>query len=112
MWSEAERSRNPSPVLPAPEPRTPWTWRPAGPRLGCHAVDSRQPTALRDPAGYLPGKGAVRKGILMGARVSKRQGCTLEGDGPPSPVESTETTAVAAAAMATVGPLPMGLRLL
>ena len=83
---------------------------PAGPHLGCHAVDSRQPTARRDRAGSLPGKAAVRKGILMGARVSKWQGCTLEGDGPPSPSGSTETTAVAAAAMATVGPLPVGLR--
>ena len=68
--------------------------------------------AWRDGAGYLPGKGAVRKGILMGARVSKWQGCTLEGAGPPSPSGSTESTAVAAAATATVGPLPRGLRLL
>lgn len=46
----------------------------------------------------------------MGANVRKWQGCTLEGDRPPSPTGSTETTAAAATAMA--GLLTTGLRLL
>lgn len=48
----------------------------------------------------------------MGASVRKWQGCTLEGDGPPRLSASTETMAAAAAAMAMVGLLPTGLRLL
>lgn len=47
----------------------------------------------------------------MGANVRKWQGCTLEGDGPPSPSGSTDTMA-AAAVMAMLGPLPTGFRLL
>lgn len=72
----------------------------------------KQPEALRDQAVYLPEKGVVRRGILMGARVRKWQGCTLEGDGPPSPSGSTETMVAVAVVMAKVGPLPTGLRLL
>lgn len=46
----------------------------------------------------------------MGANVRRWQGCTLGGDGPPSPSGSTDTTA--AAVMAMAGLLPTGLRLL
>jgi len=56
-------------------------------------------------------KGAVLRGIVMGAKVRKWQGCTLEGDGPPSPSGSTDTMA-AAAVMAIPGLLPTGFRLL
>lgn len=68
--------------------------------------------ALRDSALCLPEKGVVLRGILMGANVRKWQGCTLDGDGTPSPSGSMETMAVAAAAMAMVGLLLTGLRLL
>lgn len=47
----------------------------------------------------------------MGAKVRKWQGCTLEGDGPPSPSGSTDTMA-AVAVMAMPGALPTGFRLL
>lgn len=67
-------------------------------------------------AGFLPEKGAVRRGILMGVNVRKWQGCTMEGDRPRSSSGSTETMAAAAAAaaavMVMVGPLLIGLRLL
>lgn len=72
------------------------SWRKA---LGAHAL-------------CLPGKEVVRRGNLMGANVRKWQGCTLEGDGPPSRSGSTETTVAAAAAMAKAGLPLMGLRLL
>lgn len=65
---------------------------------------------------FLPEKGAVRRGILMGVNVRKWQGCTMEGDRPRSSSGSTETMAAAAAAaaavMVMVGPLLIGLRLL
>lgn len=71
-----------------------------------------RPEALTAWALCLPEKDAFRRGILMGASVRKWQGCTLEGDGPPRLSASTETMAAAAAAMAMVGLLPTGLRLL
>lgn len=74
-----------------------------------------------DSALFLPEKGAVRRGILMGVNVRKWQGCTMEGDRPRSSSGSTETMAAAAVAVAAVaaaavmvmvGPLLIGLRLL
>lgn len=110
MWSADEHTQE---LLPsAPLTRTQETMgleasRPP-PGLPCCGLSPARGSEI--PAGYLPGKGVVRKGILMGARVRTWQGCVLEGGGPPSPSGSTETTAVAAAAMATAGPLPMGFR--
>lgn len=112
MWSADKHTRE---FLPsAPRNRTQETMdleasRPT-PGLPCCGLSPAHSSERR--AGYLPGKGAVRKGILMGARVRKWQGCVLEGGGPPSPSGSMETTAVAAAAMAMAGPLSTGLRLL
>ena len=90
-------------------PRRPPHTRPGLGIAGCRLLPTC--SLLQDPplAPRLPEKGAVLRGILMGANVRKWQGCTLEGAGPPSPSGSTDTTA-AAAVMAMPGLLLTGFR--